>query len=105
MSWTNIAQTERDLSTALNAFDWKGSSEVDEGLIVDIGRESELLPERASKSILGKLRRKRRLDLMTRLAEALIHSGQIAFIVQRQYAQALIDQGCLNPAERMLEHL
>jgi hypothetical protein len=61
MAWTNIAQTEQSLPTALTAFDWKSSSDIVETLITDIRRQSELLPERAAKSILGKLRRKHRI--------------------------------------------
>jgi hypothetical protein len=61
MSWNNIVQTEQNLATVLNSFDWTSSSEIVESLIRDINRQTELLPERAAKSILGRLRRKGRL--------------------------------------------
>jgi hypothetical protein len=105
MSWTKIAQTEQDLSAALNAFNWASSAEIVESLIADISSQPELFPERAAKSILGKLRRKRRLSLMARFAEALLQSGQNAAVIRRQYAQALIDLGYLTPAERLLAQL
>jgi hypothetical protein len=76
MSWNNIAQTEQNLAIVLNSFDWTSSSEIVESLIRDIKRQTELLPERAAKSILGRLRRKRRLDPMAHLAEALVQSGK-----------------------------
>src|SRR5262249_34657323 len=57
------------------------------------------------KRILGMLRSRRQLDVLAAVAEALLESGQRTAVVQRQYAQALIDLGYLTPAERMLESL
>jgi hypothetical protein len=42
MSWNNIAQTEQNLATVLNSFDWTSSSEIVESLIRDIKRQTEL---------------------------------------------------------------
>ena len=44
-------------------------------------------------------------DLMTRVAEAFIRSGQNAPRIRRQYAQALIDQGILVAPEFVLQTL
>jgi hypothetical protein len=105
MSWKDSAIIEGNLTGALSAFDWKRASEIVEALIGQIRRERDLLPELTAKRLLANLRRKRQFGLMARLAQALLESGQRAFQIQRQYAQALIDLGYLTPAERMLEPL
>src|SRR6185295_13485833 len=58
-----------------------------------------------TKDLLFLLRRKRQFVLMTQLAEAMLRSGLNTLPVRRQYAQALIDQGNLTPAEMVLQSI
>jgi hypothetical protein len=105
MSWKNLATTYKDLADSLNAFDWKRASAINEAVITQIRRERDPMPQIPAKGILGMLRRKRRLDMVAQVAEALLRSGQRAPQIQRQYAQALIDLGYLSPAECILNSL
>lgn len=72
-------------------------------LVEQLHREPDTIaPELARKS-LDVLRSSRRFEHMGRLAEAFIGDGCEDAQVQRQYAQALIENGQTMPAIRMLE--
>jgi len=55
--------------------------------------------------ILDDLRTSRRFDLMQRVADSFIQSGQQDFKVRRQYAQSLLDQGILTAGIESLKKL
>jgi hypothetical protein len=105
MKCKSLPKIEKSLATALDAFDWK-QVKAEVGLLIgEIRKGGPPLCPDSVKRILAMLRSKRRLDLLAAVAEALLESGERTAVVQRQYAQALIDLGYLTPAERMLESL
>jgi hypothetical protein len=93
------------LFEALSTFNWTKASAICDYLISTIYSEAEPLPEKTAKKCLTMLRRKRRFRLMTMLAEALIHTGQRAPQIRRQYAQALIDQDIFTASELVLQSI
>jgi hypothetical protein len=103
MAWEGLPTTDRDLTEALRGFDWRAAERIVEELIERITGEPTPMPEADARRLLGKLRRKRRFHLMTRLADALIEAGQRAPQIRRQYAQSLIDQGILAAARLVLQ--
>src|SRR5689334_7652575 len=105
MKCKDLPKVERKLENALVGFDWKQVREEAGILIGEIRKGGLPLCPEFVKRILGMLRSRRQLDVLAAVAEALLESGQRTAVVQRQYAQALIDLGYLTPAERMLESL
>lgn len=103
MNWNDLQQIEDDLTEALTSFNWQLAEAICQKLIVKIYQEPDVFPESTSKRFLSKLRRKRLFHLMSVLAEAIIRSGQNHAQVRRQYAQSLIDEGILSPAELFLQ--
>src|SRR5919106_1545191 len=95
MAWSDIASIHEELRTALTAYDWSRAREVSDRLIEKTRRETEPCPADAALTILASLRRKRRFDLISDVAEAFVLSGQTAPAVRRHYAQSLIDRGLL----------
>lgn len=102
MSW-NDPELERKFGEALNKFKWGEVSELCDQTVARIKAESSLIDEKLGRQLLYLLRRKRQFALMVQLAEAMVRSGLDTFPVRRQYAQALIDQGVLTPAEMLLK--
>src|SRR5215216_109146 len=91
------------LIAALNAFNWPRVEEICKQIALRIKSEPELIDEKFAKDLLFQLRRKRQFPLMAQLADVILHSGLNTLQVRRQYAQALIDQGMLTPAEMVLQ--
>ncbi len=105
MSWSDSADIERSLALALRAYDWTSAQAVIATLVERLYVEPEPFPLPAVRSTLGALRRKRRFNLIARLSEALMRTGQDAPLVRRHYAQALIDRGLRVAPEMVLEAL
>jgi hypothetical protein len=105
MAWNDIAGLELRLNTALNEFNWSEAEEICNQIIARIKSEPDPFPERSAKNLMYMLRRKRRYQLMTQLAEALMQSGLRTPQVRRQYAQALIDQGIFAAGEMVLQSI
>jgi len=107
MIWDDLEKKELDLiealTEALASFDWHTADAKGQELVIEIYRRQNPFPLKAAKSILGNLRRKGRFHVMSLLSEAMIRSGQNDPLVRRQYAQSLIDQGSLSPAEMVLQ--
>lgn len=103
MSWSDAADFERSLIAALRAYDWAGAEAAVGSLVERVYNEAEPLPREIAEAALMALRRKRRFNLIARLSEALMRSGQDAPIVRRHYAQALIDRGLRVAPEMVLE--
>jgi hypothetical protein len=101
MSW-DLPRFERDLSDALDTFDWGRVDELCRDLITTLREEPDPFPADRPTSILQKLRRKRRFQAMALVAEALLESGLRSPRIGIQYAQALIERGYLTPAELVL---
>jgi Trypsin-like peptidase domain len=104
-AWSDAPALVSRLSEDLSSFEWSAADSVCASLILRLNNASVPFPEDPAKQILTRLRRKRRFDLMERVADALIRSGQSSPQVRRQYAQAMIDQGNLTSAEMMLHSL
>jgi predicted transcriptional regulator len=102
MAWEDAAQLESQIKRALDAFDWQGAAVICNEIIDRTKQSSEPIPEKTARLLMARLRRKRRFTLMRQLAEAIIESGVTSTQVRRQYAQALIDDGFLDDAERVL---
>src|SRR5712692_567316 len=103
MPWGDVVQIESRLKLALESFDWPEATAICKEIVDQIKTDPELLPESSAKRLMNSLRRKRRFQLMTKLAEALLQSGLRTPQIRRQYAQALIDQGVLAAGEMVLQ--
>ena len=102
MSWEDSEALASRLKRSLDAFNWKEAESICDEIISRVMTDPELFPETSAKTLLTNLRRKRRFELVTRVAEALLQSGLSTALIRRQYAQALIDQGILAAAEALL---
>ncbi|HMF93042.1 MAG TPA: serine protease [Vicinamibacterales bacterium] len=91
------------LPAALDRYDWPRVDELCGVLVARILAAEEQRPAAIWKSVLARLRKKRRFGGMGKLAEALVYVGQDSGLIQRQYAQSLIDRGLLVAAERVLQ--
>lgn len=105
MSWSDLDRLKQDLSIALTAYDWQTAGTVCDALVRMVWSEPSPCPTDQANAILGSLRAKRRFELVMRVAEAFLASGQDDAKVRRQYAQALIDSGWLTAAQPILEAL
>lgn len=105
MSWSDAADFERSLVAALRAYDWAGAEAAVGSLVERVYNEAEPLPRETAGAALMALRRKRRFNLIARLSEALMRTGQDSALVRRHYAQALVDRGLRVAPEMVLEAL
>ncbi len=99
----SLSELESQLNDALSRFKWSDVEKLCKDIIDLIRSSPAPIHADTAKRILGALRRKRQFMSMMPLAEVMIRSGVDTFPVRRHYAQALIDQGVLTPAERLLE--
>lgn len=104
MSWSPEIFLQ-SLEAAVDSFDRPGAAALCDELVADLRRSDEIYPKEPAIKVLDTLRRKCYFDLMQRVADALIRSGQAAPKVRRQYAQSLIDQDNLTAALSALEAL
>ncbi|HBB95663.1 MAG TPA: hypothetical protein DC054_09750 [Blastocatellia bacterium] len=102
MPWEDASQLLSSLNQALDSFDWTAAESLGDKISARIRTSADPFPEVSAKKLLANLRRKQRFLTMAGIAESLVQSGVRTPTVQRQYAQALIDQGLLTPAESML---
>lgn len=102
MSWDD-PDLESKFGAALNGFKWSDVAELCKETVARIKSESSPMDESFAKQLLYMLRRKRQFTSMVQLSEAMLRSGLNTCSVRRQYAQALIDQGALTPAEMVLQ--
>jgi V8-like Glu-specific endopeptidase len=91
------------LGSALATFDWSGADRLCDELVKAVVQGGEPPPPPVVR-VLSTLRRARRFACLTKIAEALIYSGQTSPTLWQQYAQALIEQGMLVAAERVLRN-
>ena len=100
--WTDVPDIVDALAVALGEFDWQQAATITESLVRRLKEATEPFPDKQAPAVLNELRRKRQFVLMARLAEAFEASGLTDAVIRRQHAQALIDQGNLDPAEPIL---
>jgi hypothetical protein len=104
MSWDD-PDLESRFAEALNRFKWGEVAELCANTVKRIRSDSSPMAERLARQLLYLLRRKRQFASMAQLAEAMVRSGLDTLPVQRQYAQALIDQSLFTPAEMLLQSI
>ena len=93
------------VSSATREFNRAAAASACGELITRIQTDDEPAPAPAIAKILSALRNKRYFDLMERVADAAIQSGQNDPHVRRQYAQGLIDRGSITAALNVLASL
>src|SRR6188508_2549646 len=102
MPWEDAGQFLLTINQALNSFDWPRVETLSNELSERIRKTPDTFPKEIGESLLSKLRRKQCFRSMAAISESLIESGVETPNVQRQYAQSLIDQGLLTPAQSVL---
>jgi DNA/RNA endonuclease G (NUC1) len=100
--WQDPAEGERQLSVALDTFDWNTVNHLNVDLIAMLARNPGKFDEPFARRVLLHLQRKRRFDHMTRVGDAFLQAGFLGHQIRRRYAQALIDQGFFHAAELVL---
>ena len=105
MAGSEFDRLERELTAALNGYDWTRCDAISEQIVERIQSDPVVMMEAQARRIMQKLRRKRRFASMALIAESLIQSGLQTAQVRRQYGQALIDQGMLTAAVSVLKEL
>lgn len=105
MPWDDAASFVSRIRACVDAFDGEGAAEICGALRDRLYATDDVFPPGDAARILGTLRRKRYFDLLEKTADAFIRSGQDAFQVRRQYAQAMLDQGHVSAAVPFLEAL
>jgi hypothetical protein len=104
LAWDS-ARFETRLEKAVDAFDKVEAARLCDELVAHLDRSDDVYEEKRAETILGLLRRKCYFDLLQRVADAFLRTGQTALQIGRQYAQSMIDQGNLTAAVAMLEAL
>jgi len=102
---TNPKSLVRELDVAVGAFDRQQAKELCDQLVMHLRTRANPYPFDQSKSILGTLRRKRYFDLIVKVADVLIQTGQNQANIRRQYAQALLDLGYISAGLDVLQVL
>lgn len=105
-SWADAAELESRMSHAVRSSNTTLVQTLSREIITRLHTTPDPIPERTAKWLLNVLRRSRLFAQMTELAEAMIGAGlEAPPQIRRQYAQALIDQGCLSAAEAVLQSI
>jgi hypothetical protein len=100
--WTSEDQEE--LAAAVEENQRAAVKRAVDGLILYLQGSEEPFDPKLSKIVMQLLRRKRFFDEMVRVGDALVQQhDQVAPMVKRQYAQALIEKGELSAALAVLE--
>ncbi|MBS0203673.1 MAG: trypsin-like peptidase domain-containing protein [Planctomycetes bacterium] len=104
-SFSSYPQFLKTLNEALDHFEYERATTLCDEFVAML-RESRSLPsDKVSADIVKTLRRKRAFREMCRVADALIESGLNAPNVQRQYIQALIEEGAIAASLAMARAL
>lgn len=93
------------LARAVANVDRRAVREVSEAFVDDIRTSNRSLSKKDAHDVLAQLRGMRQFDLMQRVADALIQSGQDSFTIRRQYAQSLLDRGNITAGIDVLNKL
>jgi tetratricopeptide (TPR) repeat protein len=111
-AWPDAAVLVDAVVEALNCFDWaeverlcRSDAPDQPGLLQRLESANAPFPAEEATDLLRELRRKRRFELMGILADALLRAGTADAEIQRQYSQAMIDQGNLTAAEGVLHRI
>lgn len=103
--WQDARTIVERLTRALDEFDWPAAGVICCELGTRLNRCTEPFPADMVKPLLYPLRRKRRFDLLERLAEQIYRSGTPTSTVTRLYAQAMVDRGNLSGGEMFLRQV
>ncbi|MEA1891048.1 MAG: serine protease, partial [Pseudomonadota bacterium] len=95
----------KELEIAAGIFDWQRADELCGKLVTHLRTRAKPYPLVESKAILATLRRKRYFDLINKVADVLIQTGQDEPSIRRQYAQSLLDLGQLTAGLDVLQVL
>ncbi len=101
MSAANIVD---ELVAATGRYD-RRAAEAFSLALMQHARQADVVDESDAKRALRALRNKRHFDLLQQVADALIQAGQDAPIVQKLYAQALLDRGAITAAITFLQRM
>lgn len=104
MTW-DPETSPRELKAAVEALDRPRVAALCATLMEHLRAEESPYPTVGARTLLHTLRRKRHFLLLQQVADAFIQSGSTDPTIQRQYAQALLDQGILEAAVAVLERL
>jgi hypothetical protein len=102
---TNPKSFVKELEVAVSTFDLQRAEELCDKLAIYLRSRAKPYPFVESKTILGILRRKRYFDLIVKVGDLLIQTGQNQVNIRRQYAQALICLGYLTAGLDVLQVL
>ncbi len=105
MSEKVIRSLRLALSKAIKNTDRDAIRDAAETIIGDIRASSKPLSQRIAEDLLSQLRSVREFELMQRVSDALIQSGQDSLRIRRQYAQSLLDQGNVTAGIGILKQL
>ena len=94
-----------DLRAALSCFDRARSEALVERFIAHVHHSPEPVATGEGKQVLRLLRRKRKFELLTAAADALLERDAADFATWLAYAQALLDRGLLAGARPFLQQL
>jgi hypothetical protein len=108
-AWSDSSSVLDAVAEALDGFDWdevellcrSGTSD-HPALVQRLNSATVPFPPRSARQLLQMLRRKRRFELISVLADAFLRAGTDTHEIRRLYAQAMIDQGNLTAAEDQL---
>ena len=104
MTW-DTSKFLKELDAAAQNYDRETAALLCGQLIEDLHKQEDPYPLASAKPVLNTLRRKRYYDLMERVADTFIQSGQNAPLIRRQYAQSLLDQSLITAAVNVLRPL
>jgi V8-like Glu-specific endopeptidase len=102
---TNPSSFIKELKQAVSTFDRQRAEQLCDQLVVHLRTRSKPYPAVKSAEILNSLRRKRYFDLILKVGDVFIQTGQNDAKIRRQYAQALLDLGYITAAFDVLQAL
>jgi len=104
-AWPDLPQRIRQLERSLTIRDWGGAATQCDTLVERVLHTGNLLPVREVEQIFSMLRLASRFELVRRLAEALIQTGETSNRVHLSYARALLQSDAIAAAIPLLERI
>ena len=103
MDWNDLPDIDQEFQQSLATFDWTQVHSIMESVVARIPDASGSFPLLFMRRFLRGLRRKRRYADLLNFCRALLAapSPENLLLINRDYAQALIESGDLNGAEKL----